>query len=301
MADNLFYSFDLRQAEWIVCAFFGQDGNMMRVYEEGKDPHVWTGYLISGVPEDLIRNEAKIVGHETNSLLIEEKRRKEMPELFQEGNWFLPRTMSIRQMGKKANHGLNLDESAEGFALVYEIEYSESRRIYAGYHNGYPGIQKGMHSYVQDCLRKDRILKNCFGEKRHFRDAWGRDLFREAYAFVPQSTVVHITDNAMILAYEDASSHMRDVELMQEVHDSLTCQYPVGDWKSTAKMIDTMRRLMSPTCAYWGRDFTIGVDLKVGTDAGGSMVEMHIPNTLGGIESELKKAYKQLTTQSKKK
>lgn len=300
MSDNLFYSFDLRQAEWIVCAFFGRDGNMMRVYDEKKDPHIWTGHLISGVPEELIKKESKAVGSETNPLLIDELRKKGVPELYQETGWFLPRNMSIRQMGKKSNHGLNLDESPEGFALVYEIDYPEARRIYAGYHSAYPGIQNGMHKYVQDCLRKDRLLKNCFDEKRKFMGAWGRDLFREAYSFVPQSTVVHITDSTMIQCYKDNSSYMKDLELMQEVHDSLMGQYPIGDWEAAAKMVLSVKKYMSPVISYWGRDFTIGVDLKVGTDAS-HMVEMAIPDTLRGTTSALKNAYEQLTTSSKRK
>jgi len=295
--NNLLYSFDLSGAEWVVCAFVSQDVNMMRVYEEGKDPHTWTGHLISGVPEDIIKKENKIVGQESDAEKIEALRRKHLPQIFKNTEWFLPRVMSIRQAGKKSNHGLNYDESAERFALENEIEYSEARPIHARYHAVYPGIQRGMHLWIQHQLGENRTLINCWGEKREFREAWGKDLFKAAYSFIPQSTVVHITDETMIQCYADTSPLVRDLELLQEVHDNLRGQYPIGNWKKAAQMVMKVQKYMSPVCSYWGRDFVIGVDLKVGLSAG-DMIEMEIPSTVIGVENALKKAYKALTARS---
>jgi hypothetical protein len=38
-------------------------------------------------------------------------------------------------------------------------------------------------------LSKDRSLINPFGRRRIFMDRWGDELFKEAYSFIPQSTV----------------------------------------------------------------------------------------------------------------
>lgn len=289
---NLIYSFDLKQAEWVVCAYYSRDGNMIDAVESRKDIHINTGHLITGIPPDLIAKESKAVGQATDPDWIEDTRRKEVPDLFKE-NWFLPRSMSIRQMGKKSNHGLNLDEGAERFALEYEIEYGEARRIVDGYHRVYPGIRNSFHKGVQDQLDKDRTLINCFGDKRRFLNAWGRDLFKEGYAFIPQSTVVHITDEAMCLIYEDEADLMQPVELCQEVHDNVKLQYPAGSWAKAAGMVDRVVEHMTPTIEYWGRSFKIEVELKVGINLS-DMIEIPLGNRRK-VGSALKTAWESLT------
>src|SRR3990167_2586341 len=52
---------DKRQAEWVVVAFSSGDANMMRVIKEGKDPHAYTGSLMTGLPEELIIMEDKLI------------------------------------------------------------------------------------------------------------------------------------------------------------------------------------------------------------------------------------------------
>lgn len=299
MNKTMMYSFDLSGAEWVVCAYYSRDANMIRVAESDISPHVATGALITGVDPDMILKENKIVGMETNPDIILELREKDIPELLKEGRW-IPRSMSIRQCGKKTNHGLNYDESAERFALENELEYTEARNAYTGYHAAYPGIQKGMHEYIQAKLRKDRTLTNCFGESREFRDAWGRDLFKDSYAFIPQSTVVHITDTTMIDVYNDDIDFMQPLEFLQEVHDSLRYQYPNGSWNKAARMVKRVIDYMSIECSYWGRDFTIGVDLKVGLNAS-DMVELDLPSSIKGIENVLRDTWKRLAVAESEK
>jgi DNA polymerase I-like protein with 3'-5' exonuclease and polymerase domains len=294
--ENLIYSFDLRQAEWVVCAYYARDGYMIDAVENKRDIHVQTGGLITGIPFDLIVKENKVVGQATDPDWILDTRKKHIPDLFT-GNWFIPRTMSIRQMGKKSNHGLNLDEQAERFALEYEIEYGEARRIVDGYHNAYPGIQNTFHRGVQDQLNKNRTLINCWGDKRHFKNPWGRDLWKEGYAFIPQSTVVHITDRAMILLYEDTDPVMDPVQQMQEVHDNLKLQYPAGRWDSSSTMVQRVVEYMTPQIEYWGRPFTIGVELKVGISLG-RMIEIPLSDN-GKISHALEEAWRTLTGKGK--
>ena len=296
---TMMYSFDLSGCQWVICAYYSRDANMIQVAESDISPHVATGSLITGVDPDLIMKENKIVGVETNPEVIYALREKYIPELLKGDRW-IPRLMSIRQCGKKSNHGLNYDETAERFALEYEIEYEESRRIYTGYHAVYPGIQKGMHEYIQSKLRKDRTLTNCFGESREFRDAWGRDLFKDAYAYIPQSTEAHITDTTMINVYNDDADFMQPLELLQEVYDSLRYQYPIGSWGKAARMVKRVIEHMSIECSYWGRDFTIGVDLKVGLNAS-DMVELDLPSSIKGIGNVLRDTWKGLASAEAKK
>lgn len=259
----IFLDFDKAGAEWVIVAYLTGDPRMLDVIRRGISPHVVTGSLISRVPEELVERENKIVGKHTDPTLIDELR-AQIPEL-RRGDFFIPRTMSIRQMGKKSNHGLNYDESYKTFALINEIDEVEARTIVSLYKTqAYPGLP-AWHEEIREQLRKDRTLTNCFGYKRRFLDAWGPDLFRAAYAQLPQSTNVQMVNRGMRLGYADESPEFRRADLKAQVHDSLLWQYPERDLKACAAFswklaMDYMR----PRCEYRGVEFFVETDLKVG-------------------------------------
>lgn len=289
---NMFMNFDKRGAEWVITAYYSQDENMIDVVESGRDPHIATAHLATGVPEVLLHKEAKAVELENDPQLIEKIRRRDVPELYEE-DWFLPRTMSARQCYKKANHGLNYDMRAQRAGLEWEMDYTEANRVVDGYHRAYPMIRKGMHRGIERQLNKDRTLVNCYGSKRRFLDSWGDKLLRDAYAYIPQSTNVDLVDEAMCLIYEDQSTLMEPIQLRFEVHDSLMVQVPVGDWQWCAQAVAQIYKYMTPTLEYWDREFVIETDLKLGPNAG-RMIEVPIVH---GNDNEmarrLKRAWKE--------
>src|SRR5215475_10772879 len=104
----LFLNFDKAGAEWVVVAYLSGDERMLDIVKSGRSPHVATGALISGASEQLVQLEHEKVGEANDPYAIEEIRAS-IPEL-RLGSYFLPRTMSIRQAGKKSNHALNYGE-----------------------------------------------------------------------------------------------------------------------------------------------------------------------------------------------
>ena len=109
--------FDLAGAEWVIVAYLSGDKNMLETVHSGESPHVCTGHLMTRVPKALIEKEQKFLSSATDPDLIAEMRRQHIPELFDDPTYFLPRTMTIRQMGKKSNHGLNYNLKYRHFAL----------------------------------------------------------------------------------------------------------------------------------------------------------------------------------------
>jgi uncharacterized LabA/DUF88 family protein len=265
---------DKAGAEWDVVAYLTGDGNMLAVVESNKSPHTVTGSLISGVPEDIVEKENKIVGNHTDPDTISDLR-EQLPELDigqTEFGWFLPRIFSIRQMGKKSNHGLNYDMKYRRFALENEMEEKESKTIVDLYKTkAYPGIPL-WHETIRQKLNKDRTLENCFGRKRKFLDAWGPELFDAAYSFIPQSTVFDTTRIGMVKIYQDESKLFKPVEILAQVHDSVVIQYP----EDTAAIAEVGRIIgtdyMNPLCQYNAREFHIRTTMKVGRDWG-NMIE----------------------------
>ena len=232
--DMLFFQFDKRQAEWVATAYISGDARMISVIEQGKDPHTATGSFISGASEKLVDLEHKFVGHASDAETIRELRKENFTHDAFDGIW-LPRVMSIRQCGKKSNHGLNYDEGYKTFALINEMEEKEAKRIVEGYHEVYPGLRQVYYKRVQNELRESRTLTNCFGDIRRFMDRWGDQLFKSAYAHNPQSTVARIINDAIIAIWNDNSPEMHNIDLLAQIHDSIEGQYPLKNFRQMAK------------------------------------------------------------------
>jgi DNA polymerase I-like protein with 3'-5' exonuclease and polymerase domains len=256
---------DKAGAEWVIVAHLSNDANMLEVLEQNKSPHIVTGSLISGAPEEFVEMESKLVGNHTDPVTIEELR--EPFKKLIEPEWFMPRIFSIRQMGKKSNHGLNYNMKYKRFALENEIEEGVAKKIVTLYREvAYPDITK-WHTSIENQLREDRTLINLFGRKRRFLDGWGPELFDQAFAFIPQSSVFDLTRVGMVQTYNDPSLDM--YQLLAQVHDSLLYQAPITDTKKVAQDLITIGlEYMNPTLEANSREFTVDTTVKIGLDWG---------------------------------
>lgn len=266
----VFMEVDKRQAEWVVVAYASGDANMISAVEKGIDVHTHTASLMFHVEPDLIKREGKIVGHSTDADYIRELRQEQLSE-FYDARW--PRTMSLRQCGKKSNHGLNYDEGPNGFALINEIEIPEAKRIVSLYHQIYPGIRIWYESIKRD-LQRDRTLTNCFGRTVRFMGQWGDDLWKSAYAMIPQSTVVDSLNDGMVKIHADpelSSPQGFNIDTLAQVHDSVLMQVPISfirQEKNFNLIIDKISDYTSPDITYNGRKFKIASDYKFGLNWG---------------------------------
>jgi DNA polymerase I-like protein with 3'-5' exonuclease and polymerase domains len=269
MTDMMILEFDLAGAEWVVVAYLSQDENMLSVVRSGKSPHIVTGALISGAPEPFVLEEHKTVGSHTDATTIMMLRSKlQVPT-----GVFLPRVMSIRQAGKKSNHGLNYNMKYRRFALENEMLEEDAKPIVEAYtQKAYPGLKNYWEAVRKELKDNKRTLVNCFGRKVKLRGEWGEELFNQAYSFKPQSTVVDIVNRAMRLAYSDESPEFQNFFLGAQVHDSLQVQVKVpeceADWQALGNMILKLKEYMRPTLEYNGVAFTLGCDAKLGVNWG---------------------------------
>lgn len=262
---------DKRQAEWVVVAYNSNDPNMMKAVQDGLDVHAYTASLMFGVPVEVIDYENKLVGHETNAERLYNLRLND-PELQRVFTPKWPRGMSLRQCGKKSNHGLNYDEGYLNFALLNEMEPTEARRIVNLYHEIYPGIRKSYEATKRQ-LQKDRTLTNCFGRKVRFMGEWDKDLWKSSYSFIPQSTVVDSLNQGMVRIYNDQLiTRTWNVDILAQVHDSILMQVPLEVVRNKDAFLALMQKIYdytSPTLSYNGNEFTIATDAKIGFNWGG--------------------------------
>lgn len=275
-----FVEVDLIQAEWVVTAHLAQDANMLEVVRSGADPHLRTAELIIRAPKELIKAENSLVGHLSDPTIITERRANELPECM---DYAFPRTMSGRQMGKKANHALNYNMQYRRFSLWAEIEEREASRIVSLYRDqAYPGL-KGYYREIEHELRtNNRYLSNCYGETRQFLDRWGPDLLDAAYAFKPQSTVGNQTNFGLKGVYHDVT-HLPRVDPRAQVHDSLLTHHWFDTWQELAEQCGYCLYHMTTQAEYHGTKFYLGRELKLGVAWGeDTMIEVaKLPYTEG--------------------
>ena len=255
-----YFEIDKSGAEWVVVAYAANEPNMIEVVKSNESPHVHTGHLMTGLDYAAIKAEAKLVKSSTDAELIARVR----SDLGLGTTGWLPRTMSIRQAGKKSNHGLNYDEGPLEFASVNEISIQEAEQIVEMYHEAYPGIRR-WHGRLAFQVQKRTPVRNCFGRKWKFKGFPDRELYKKAYAFVPQSTVVDAVNQGLIHIHK----HLPRIALKVQRHDSIVCQYRFIDTAYFWDDIRAMAKAMTPGMEYEGHKFTIGNDLKIGSTWGG--------------------------------
>lgn len=239
----LFYVVDLEQAENRIVANIAPEPLMKEAFESGRDLHCQTGGLILGKPWDQVS-------------------RKPGSSPLGSGEH------SERDWGKKANHSLNYDLGFKNFSLRFEMPETQGKWIVERYHQVYPGVRQ-YHSWVRDELsRRGRTLINCMGRKRLFLDRWGDDLFKEAYAWIPQSTVADKINEQGIRELDEHQEWYWFVELLNQVHDSLVLQIPISvGWVKHAEALIRLKESLEKPVSLPSRnvpDFVIPLGTKCG-------------------------------------
>lgn len=240
----MLWEFDLSQAENRIVAYIAPEPKMIKAFEDydaGKGPDVHritAGWIFDKDPY--------LISDEDGSAS------------FGDG------TKSERFWGKKSNHSFNYDEGGDEFAMQCEIGIGDGRKIYAKYHKAYYGIHR-WHAAVQAQLGRTRTLTNLMGRSYTFLERWNRDLFKQAYSYVPQSTVGDIINQcALIPLYYNEKPEFEIFEPLNQVHDSIYVQNPItSDLSTIAHSVWTLKQSMEPTLEAHGRTFKIPTDAKV--------------------------------------
>lgn len=186
---------------------------------------------------------------------------------------------TARYIGKRYNHAsayrmkppraaqvINKDSDKPPFVVVTVAEskvYSE--RWHARYN------LKIWWREIEEQLDKTRVLTTPYGRSRMFFAGWGEELFREATAYVPQSTVadhfngmVHpllgvkgglrVIRNELVRPYKDRL-------IINQSHDSCIIECPEQDGEELCQQM--MRSLLRPLVIN-DVQFTIPVDGEIG-------------------------------------
>lgn len=124
-----------------------------------------------------------------------------------------------RKLAKRFCHAVNYGAYPKKLAKALGLTTKLAEWIYARWFTLHPGI-RAWHRRVREQLATERLVRNPFGYERYYFDR-PEDVLNEALAWVPQSSVGIIINTA----WDNIDREMsQDVEVLMQVHDSLTMQ-----------------------------------------------------------------------------
>jgi hypothetical protein len=153
---------------------------------------------------------------------------------------------------------MNVLEKSNGKIALSKYEAAYFLAFYRGM---FPEIPRWNYETMLE-VTKTRTLRNLFGHPRYFHGAFSDALYREAYAFVPQSTVAEITHKAYAALQFYIEDSKLDIDLLANTHDSYLVQCPIGTELITAKLLT---RFMNQTLkGPWGDTFQMKSEVAAG-------------------------------------
>lgn len=247
-----FFVIDLEQAENRIVAYVAPSPRMKQVFDEGKDIHSVTGSLLS---EFLTPDSQDLSPKE-----VKEQDRQDIKVPLGDGEH------TLRHWSKTANHSLNYDMGYRSFALKNEIQEKEAKKVVNKYHSIYPNIRGSFHQWIRDKIKEDRKLDNVFGRTRKFYGILGDQLYKEAYNYIPQSTVADIINTwGLNEVYYDQELYNR-VQLINMTHDSITIQMRKDDTKYQKEVLKSIRDSLESQLKWKGETFTVPIEIERGTN-----------------------------------
>lgn len=231
----VFLEVDLSQAEDRVVALFGNDYAAFEMWKKGMDRH-------------------KITAAQIFKITIEEV------------------TKNHRHIGKRVRHAGNYNMqkrrlmqvvTGDAFHLGIDIQVSEWKagQLLDEFHRNNPNIRQVFHKEVREALI-GRTLVNPFGRVRTFLGRWDDELYKEAFAHLPQSTV----SDQLKFAGVRIKDRLQGLRICMEGHDSLTSLVLVNDVKEVAKVMQ--EELESPIdfsrCSISRGSLVIPCEFKIG-------------------------------------
>jgi DNA polymerase I-like protein with 3'-5' exonuclease and polymerase domains len=214
-----FFDMDLDRADLQVVVWEADDEMLKAALRMGADIHLLNAFVIQGKEppplEELVESHPKYADHRG-------------PQKY------------VREFAKVFCHATNYVGSARTVAghtgrTVHEID--RAQRIWFGAH---PGI-KAMHKRIETQITKYRFVENRFGYRWYIFDRVEGAL-PEAVAWIPQSTVSNVINRAWLNIHENA----KEIEVLLQVHDSLSGQFPTDQRTECLAKLKELSRVVVP-------------------------------------------------------
>ncbi len=185
-----------------------------------------------------------------------------------------------RYMGKKFNHSCSYGTSPQMISHVINAEaiyppylsitLAQAKILHERWLALYPEIPRWWME-IQRKLDNDRTLVTPYRRKRTFYARWNNELFKEAYAYIPQSTVGdHCLgavqpelgiEGGVTGIHKNIVSRHNDIAIVNTSHDSVIIECPSSNAKDIGEQV---YKLLKRPLIVNGEQFTIPVDAEIG-------------------------------------
>lgn len=238
---HVLMEFDFSQAETWIVAYLANEDRMKYSLQNG-DIHTDTASLIFGTPANDVTTIERFLGKKGNH------------------------SLSYGSTHYRLTQSINKESDQPPYVTVTN---AESKVIFDGWHSAYR-IEDwwGEIQRLLDVCQK--TLTTPYGGRRTFYAPWGKDLFKEAYAYIPQRTVAEHCQGR-VHPELGIRGGMRGVylnfvrkgyiKLVQQGHDSIIVEAPE---RNHTEFIPQIIQLMRRPIVVNGEEFIIPVDAKVG-------------------------------------
>lgn len=234
---KVFIQADQSGAEALIVSYLCRAGNYRELFHQSIKPH---SYLALRIFQPQFEAEMGKSLQEFIDVPIQEFKTlggwKELLALIKEtDSW--PHQKRYYHMGKKTIHASSYGMKAPTFQmdLIKESEgkvvlpLKECKRFLDINFTTFPEILEWQLE-TQQQIRDTRTLYNLQGYPRYFGGVFGDKMYKEAYAYVPQSTVGCITNLAYVEGQDWLdNNHDVDWDLLNNKHDSALLQCPEGE------------------------------------------------------------------------
>lgn len=205
---------DLSGAEARVVALLAKDDRLIKAFKYDIDVHRLTYSWIKELALDLDEfwnapegECSKVIAAKINGGL---KARIDQEE---------------RQLGKVFRHAGNYAMEKRTASETAGCSEWRAAQILEKFHKTNPNIKEVFHKEIISTLKwNNRTLISPNGRQRLFLNKWGDELFKEAYAQIPQSTVSDQTKKAAQIF----EARCPEAMILAESHDSFLTQVPIA-------------------------------------------------------------------------
>jgi DNA polymerase-1 len=147
-----------------------------------------------------------------------------------------------RTLAKGGGHATNYIVHASTLATALNINQSEAQSFIDNYFLRYPEI-KDWHKRIWHELVTTQTISNAFGFRSVYFNRITDATLREAVAWIPQSTVGLVINEA----WERLEQTVPSAEVLLQVHDELIYQIPTAELET---LLPDIRRAFSVTIPY---------------------------------------------------
>lgn len=224
------FDVDLRNADFYTVVWEADDDLFRLALERGLDMHLLNAGTIFGIKE---LNEDKLLDEDFDK-------------------WAKKHFFKQRDFSKKWVHGTDFGGGDRTMAATAGITVRENERYRLKWFGEHPGI-KAWHDRTEQQLKTHRYVENRFGYRVYFFDRV-EGLLPEALAWVPQSTTGCVINRI----WARLDKELPQAEVLLQVHDSLTGQYPTDLHESMRTRIPEVAKVVVP----YDRPLVIPIRLK---------------------------------------